>query len=48
LDGWDPRLPSGGGPQICGLYDPNPSKFGQVNNLIISSANIGNQYEQVA
>ena len=38
----DPRLPSGGGNQICGLYDIKPGKFGQVNNLV-SMAGPGRQ-----
>jgi hypothetical protein len=31
----DPRLPGGGGQQICGFYDVSPAKFGQQNNVII-------------
>jgi hypothetical protein len=42
----DPRLPGGGGNQICGLYDVNPSKFGQVQNLITSAATFGKQTER--
>jgi hypothetical protein len=38
----DPRLPGGGGQQICGLYDINPEKFGLVNNLITFKGNYGN------
>jgi hypothetical protein len=33
----DPRLPRGGGYQVCGLYDVTPSRFGRVNNLIVQS-----------
>jgi hypothetical protein len=37
----DPRLPNGGGYQICGLYDVKPAKFGQVNNLVTEVSNFG-------
>jgi hypothetical protein len=36
-------LPGGGGQPICGLYDLNPSRFGQVNNLIVRASNFGNR-----
>jgi Carboxypeptidase regulatory-like domain len=38
----DPRLPNGGGYQICqGLYDVVPAKFGQVNNLVTEANDFG-------
>jgi hypothetical protein len=39
----DSRLPGGGGNQICGMYDVNPSKFGQVNNLVVPASTYGTQ-----
>jgi hypothetical protein len=36
----DSRLPSGGGNQICGFYDINPSRFGQFNGVV----NLTDQY----
>ena len=38
----DARLP-GSGQRICGLYNLNPSKFGQVNNLITHSKHYGDE-----
>ncbi len=43
----DPRLPGGGGFEVCGLYDINPNRFGQVNNLIRPASDFGRQ-RQVA
>ena len=41
----DPRLPSGGGYQVCGLYDITPTKFGSTNNLVTDSKKFGNRTE---
>ncbi len=42
----DPRLPNGGGNQICGLYDIVPAKFGvATNNLVTFVDNYGKQTE---
>ena len=37
----DPRLPRGGGYQVCGLYDVVPAKFGLGNTLVVPAS----QYE---
>jgi hypothetical protein len=39
----DPRLPGGGGYQVCGLYDVAPAKFGLVDNLITRVSHYGKQ-----
>lgn len=40
----DARLPDDvSGQQICGLYDLNPDKFGQVNNVVVPAEGYGDQ-----
>ena len=39
----DSRLPGGGANVISGLYDVNPTLFGQTNNYITLADNYGNQ-----
>jgi len=39
----DPRLPGGGGYQVCGMYDVAPEKFGQVSSLVNQASNYGDQ-----
>jgi hypothetical protein len=41
----DARLGATSGQQICGLYDVNPNKFGQVNRVITAASNFGKQSE---
>src|SRR5258705_173058 len=42
----NPGLPTGGGNQICGLYDLNPTKFGiAANNFVTFSSKYGKQIE---
>lgn len=39
----DPRLPNGGGNQLCGLYDITPTLFGRTDNLVTLASHYGNQ-----
>lgn len=41
----DPRLPGGGGYQVCGLFDIKPEKFGLQEDHVTFSKNFGNQVE---
>jgi len=42
----DPRLPSGGGYVVSGLYDVNPALFGSTSNLIAYADKYGTQYQR--
>jgi hypothetical protein len=37
----DPRLPGGGGYEVCGLYDIKPERFGQVRDVVTLAENFG-------
>lgn len=41
----DTRLPGGGGNVISGLYDVNPAKFGQTDNITTFAKNFGKQVQ---
>jgi hypothetical protein len=41
----DSRLPGGGGQTITGLYDLNPARFGQVQNVVKNAKEFGKQTE---
>jgi hypothetical protein len=41
----DPRLPGGGGNQVCGNYDVSPAKFGQTQTLVALASHYGDQSE---
>ena len=43
----DPRLPGGGGNQLCGLYDLKREKFGQVDNFVSRVSDFGVKQTQV-
>ncbi len=37
----DARLPNGGGYDVCGLYDINPSALGRTSNVIVAADTLG-------
>ncbi|MGE3512560.1 MAG: hypothetical protein AB7N65_27160, partial [Vicinamibacterales bacterium] len=37
----DPRLPNGGGYQVCGMADVKPGKFGQVQQVVQPTSDFG-------
>jgi hypothetical protein len=39
----DPRLPDGGGNELCGLYDLSRTSFGRVNNFVTFADSFGKQ-----
>jgi hypothetical protein len=41
----DPRLPGGGGYQVCNLSDVVPQKFGLVQNVVTKASKFGNPEE---
>jgi hypothetical protein len=41
----NPQLPGGGGGTLGGLFDVNPSRVGQINNLFTAASNYGEQTE---
>ena len=41
----NPALPGGGGTEVCGLFDINPAKFGQVDSFVTADSNFGTQGE---
>src|SRR4029077_13327988 len=43
----DPRLPGGGGNQICGNYDVSPARFGQSQTLVTLNNNQSQVYNGV-
>jgi hypothetical protein len=40
-------LPNGGGNQMCGIYDLNTNKIGQVNNLVVRDTALTEVYQGV-
>ena len=37
----DPRLPGGGGNEVCGFFDVSREKFGQFDNFVIRAEDVG-------